>query len=152
MKRFHVNVAVTDLERSANFYRTLFGVEPTVLKEDYAKWMLEDPRVNFSISTSQHNRGVNHVGLQADTMDELKIIQERLSVAEQETFDQADAQCCYAKSSKTWVRDPDDVAWETFVTHGEMTTYGDDRVPEDVLQAGQAAACCKGESQASCCG
>ena len=152
MKRFHVNVAVADLDKSIKFYKGLFGIEPTVLKEDYAKWMLEDPRINFSISTSQHNRGVNHIGLQADTMDELEVIRERLRHAEQETFDQADAQCCYANSSKTWVRDPDDVAWETFVTHGEITSYGDDRVPEDVLQAAQSNACCKGESDARCCG
>jgi catechol 2,3-dioxygenase-like lactoylglutathione lyase family enzyme len=151
MKRFHVNVAVADLERSVKFYQGLFGVEPTVLHDDYAKWMLEDPRINFSISTSVRNRGVNHIGLQADTMDELETIQARLRNAEQETFDQTDAQCCYANSSKTWVRDPDDVAWETFVTHGEITSYGDDRVPDDVLQAGQGNACCKSESQASCC-
>jgi catechol 2,3-dioxygenase-like lactoylglutathione lyase family enzyme len=151
MKRFHVNVAVTDLDRSIKFYKSLFGVEPSVLKEDYAKWMLEDPRVNFSINTSLHKKGVNHIGLQADKMEELEAIQERLRNAEQETFDQADAQCCYANSSKTWVRDPDDVAWETFVTHGEITTYGDDRVPEDVMQAAQSSACCKGESAARCC-
>jgi catechol 2,3-dioxygenase-like lactoylglutathione lyase family enzyme len=152
MKRFHVNVAVADLDRSTQFYRTLFGVEPTVLQDDYAKWMLQDPRINFSISTSQRSRGINHIGLQADTMEELETIQARLRNAEHETFDQADANCCYAKSSKTWVRDPDDVAWETFVTHAENTTYGDDRVPEDVLQAGQSAACCKSGSAAGCCG
>lgn len=152
MKRFHVNVAVGDLNRSTKFYEGLFGIEPTVLKEDYAKWMLDDPRINFSISTSKRNRGVNHIGLQADTMEELEAIQERLRNAEQETFDQDDAQCCYARSSKTWVRDPDDVAWETFVTHGDITTYGDDRVPEDVLQAAQANTCCNSESDARCCG
>jgi catechol 2,3-dioxygenase-like lactoylglutathione lyase family enzyme len=152
MKRFHVSVAVADLDRSTQFYRTLFGVEPSVLKDDYAKWMLEDPRVNFSISTSLRDRGVNHIGLQADTMDELETIQARLRDAEQETFDQADARCCYANSSKTWVRDPDNVAWETFVTHGEITSYGDDRVPDDVLQAAQTNACCKSESDARCYG
>jgi catechol 2,3-dioxygenase-like lactoylglutathione lyase family enzyme len=151
MKRFHVNVAVADLDKSTEFYRTLFGVEPTVRKDDYAKWMLDDPRINFSISTSTRNRGVNHIGLQADTMDELETIQARLKDAEQETFDQADAQCCYANSSKTWVRDPDDVAWETFVTHGEITTYGDDQVPENVLQEKKAANCCEADSAAACC-
>ena len=151
MKRFHVNVAVADLNRSTQFYSTLFGIEPTVLKDDYAKWMLDDPRINFSISTSSLNRGVNHIGLQADTMDELEAIQARLRNAGQESFDQPDAQCCYANSSKTWVRDPDDVTWETFVTHGEITTYGDDRVPEDVFQATESDNCCKAGTSDQCC-
>ena len=152
MKRFHVNVAVADLDRSTQFYSTLFGVKPTVLKGDYAKWMLDDPRINFSISSSSLHRGVDHIGLQADTMDELEAIQARLRNAGQETFEQPDAQCCYASSSKTWVRDPDDVAWETFVTHGEITSYGDDRLPENVLQAAEPDACCKAGSEAPCCG
>ena len=151
MKRFHVNVAVADLDRSAQFYATLFGVAPTVLQDDYAKWMLEDPRINFSISTSEKSRGVNHIGLQADTMEELEKIQTRLRNAELETIEQPDTQCCYANSSKTWVRDPDDVAWETFVTHGEITRYGDDRVPEDVFQATESGDCCKAGSEAQCC-
>lgn len=131
MKRFHVSVSVADIERSTKFYNTLFGVEPTVLKDDYAKWMLEDPCINFAISKGHKPGGVNHVGLQADTMEELEVIQSRLRDAEEKTFDQPEAQCCYASSSKTWVRDPDDVAWETFVTHGQMTHYGDDRVPAE---------------------
>ncbi len=151
MKRFHVSVAVGDLDRSTQFYSKLFGAEPTVLKDDYAKWMIEDPRINFSISTGSQKRGISHVGLQADTMDEFELLRARLSDAEQETFDQDDAQCCYAISSKTWIRDPDDVAWETFVTHGDITTYGDDRVPDDVYQATEAGACCKSESEAGCC-
>lgn len=151
MKRFHVNVAVSDLDRSAQFYSTLFGVTPTVLKDDYAKWMLDDPRINFSINTSVQNRGVNHIGLQADTMDELAVIQARLRDAEQETIDQPDAQCCYASSSKTWVRDPDNVAWETFVTHGAITHYGDDRVPEDEFQVTESDNCCKTETNSKCC-
>lgn len=132
MKRFHVNVSVAELSASIKFYNTLFGVEPTVLKEDYAKWMLEDPRINFSITESTKSRGVNHIGLQADTMEELEAIQSRLHDAEESTFDQPDAECCYAKSSKTWVHDPDDVAWETFVTHGQITYYGDDRAADDL--------------------
>ena len=129
MKRFHVNLTVSDLDQSIEFYNTLFATEPTVLKDDYAKWMLEDPRINFAISKSSKSSGVNHIGLQADTVDELKEIQDRLVEAEQKTFDQPEAQCCYARSTKTWVRDPDDVAWETFVTHGQITHYGTDDVP-----------------------
>ena len=129
MKRFHVNVSVADLSASTNFYNTLFGAEPTVLKDDYAKWMLEDPRINFSITESAKRRGVNHIGLQADTMEELESIQSRLHDAQAKTFDQPEAECCYATSSKTWVRDPDDVAWETFVTHGQITHHGNDLGP-----------------------
>lgn len=140
MKRFHVNVSVAELSASIKFYNTLFGVEPTVLKEDYAKWMLEDPRINFSITESTNSRGVNHIGLQADTMEELEAIQSRLYDAEESTFDQPDAECCYAKSSKTWVHDPDDVAWETFVTHGQITYYGDDRAADDLESSNEH--CC----------
>jgi len=131
MKRFHVSVSVADIKRSTEFYNTLFGTEPTVFEDDYAKWMLEDPRINFAISKTRKSSGVNHIGLQADTMEELEVIQSRLRDAGEKTFDQPEAQCCYASSSKTWARDPDDVAWETFVTHGQITHYGDDRVPAD---------------------
>lgn len=141
MKRFHVNVAVTDLSQSTDFYRTLFGKDPDVLKADYAKWMLEDPRVNFAISQSRHSAGINHIGFQADTMDELGEIQQRLRSAGEQTFDQPDAECCYAKSSKTWVRDPDAVAWETFVTHGEITNYGEDVEPAGAKPQ-QGSRCC----------
>ena len=106
MKRFHVSVAVADLDQSIRFYRTLFGQDPTVVKDDYAKWMLEDPRVNFALSASSHSRGVNHVGLQADTLDELGEIQHRLHAAGELTFEQPDAECCYAHSSKTWEATP----------------------------------------------
>ena len=139
MKRFHVNVSVADLEKSIEFYQTLFGEEPTLAKPDYAKWMLDDPRVNFSISRSTAGRGVNHVGLQVDSTEELAEIQSRLRQAEEMTFDQDDAECCYAKSTKTWVRDPDSVAWETFVTHGRTTQYGDDIVP---LEVERSTGCC----------
>ena len=130
MKRFHVNLNVTDLQKSVDFYNTLFATEPTVLKNDYAKWMLDDPRINFAISRSDRSSGVNHVGLQADTEAELGEIQDRLRAANRDTFDQPVAECCYAKSTKTWVRDPDEVAWETFVTHGQITHYGSDVAPE----------------------
>lgn len=151
MKRFHVSVAVNDLDRSAQFYSTLFGVEPTVRKDDYAKWMLEDPRLNFSISTSTWHTGVSHLGLQADAMDELAEIRARLEQAEKETFDQPQAECCYARSSKTWVRDPDNVTWETFVTHGQIADYGNDTIAEDVHRESEAANCCKEATDTRCC-
>ena len=139
MKRFHVNISVASLAQSIEFYNTLFGQQPDVQKDDYAKWMLEDPRVNFAISESTRTRGVNHVGLQADTLDELGEIQQRLHAAGEQTFEQADAECCYARSTKTWVRDPDAVAWETFVSHNEITHYGEDIAPDE------------GASRSRCC-
>ena len=142
MKRFHVNVGVADIQQSVDFYRTLFNAEPTLQKDDYAKWMLEDPRINFSINLSAHSRGVDHIGLQADSLDELGEIQARLREAGARTFDQSDAECCYAKSEKTWVRDPDDVAWETFVTHGQITHYGDDHAPPAGESLAKAGSCC----------
>ena len=147
MKRFHVNLAVSDLEKSTHFYSVLFGEAPTVRKPDYAKWMLEDPRLNFSLSASDRAGGINHIGLQADTVEELGEIQKRLNEAREETFDQEDAECCYAHSTKTWVRDPDQVAWETFVTFGDITTYGDDREP--ISSAGDD--CCKDPAVTCCC-
>lgn len=142
MKRFHVNVSVADLAQSIQFYQNLFDAEPTVRKDDYAKWMLEDPRVNFSISESAHLRGINHVGLQADTMQELEDIQQRLRTADESTFEQPDAECCYAHSSKTWVRDPDRVVWETFVTHNDITHFGADRASEQHDAGERKSRCC----------
>ena len=130
MKRFHVNVSVTDLDKSIQFYNTLFDAEPSVRKDDYAKWMLDDPRMNFAISKCSDATGVNHVGLQADTVEELAEIQARLRTAGENTVEQPKAECCYARSTKTWVRDPDNVAWETFVTFGQTTQYGDDLGPQ----------------------
>ena len=141
MKRFHVNVSVANLDQSIEFYRALFGEEPTIRKDDYAKWMLEDPRVNFAIAESSKTSGINHVGLQADTLDELGDIQARLRKAGKPTFEQPQAECCYAESSKTWVRDPDDVAWETFVTFGQTTRYGKDTAPSE-HGGSQQTRCC----------
>ena len=129
MNRFHVNIGVSDLAASIDFYTTLFGVTPTLVRDDYAKWMLDDPALNFSLNESSHEQGVNHLGLQVDSRDELAAIQSRLDQAAEETVAEPDAQCCYAASSKTWVRDPDDVAWESFVTHGKITHYGNQGIP-----------------------
>ena len=141
MKRFHVNVSVSDLDQSIEFYRTLFGEEPAIRRDDYAKWMLDDPRVNFAIAESSKSKGVNHVGVQADTLEELGDIQARLKKAGERTFDQPQAECCYAQSSKSWVRDPDDVAWETFVTFGQTTHYGSDTAPGE-LDGDLKSRCC----------
>jgi len=127
MKRLHVNVAVKDLAESVRFYSTLFGVEPTVTKTDYAKWMLEDPRVNFAISTRSHTSGLDHLGIQVDDERELTSVAERLALAGQSIFEQKQAACCYARSDKAWVTDPQGIAWETFHTYGQATVYGEDR-------------------------
>lgn len=136
---------------SIRFYTTLFGADPTVSKDEYAKWMLEDLRINFSVSSGSQHHGINHIGLQADTMEELAVIQSRLRSAEEKIVEQPDAKCCYAISSKTWVRDPDYVAWETFVTHTEFTDYGEDRVPDEFLQAAEPDPCCRTGSEGQCC-
>lgn len=140
MKRFHVSVGVADLDKSIEFYRTLFGEEPAVVKSDYAKWMLEDPRLNFSINAG-HRRGVNHVGLQADTIEELGDIQARLDAAQAAVLDEPDVECCYARSTKTWVNDPDELKWETFVTHGQTTRYGGGAAAE-MAAKGNERRCC----------
>jgi len=117
--------------------------------------MLDDPRINFSISESERNNGVSHVGLQMDSMEELAAIQERLLTAGQNTVEQPDAECCYARSSKTWVRDPDNVAWEAFVTHGQTTHYGTDFAVEKSSEHSTGAVgrpgCCKSGAIARCC-
>ncbi|MEQ9563904.1 MAG: ArsI/CadI family heavy metal resistance metalloenzyme [Woeseiaceae bacterium] len=141
MKRFHVNLAVSDLDRSRQFYSRLFDQEPSVLKDDYAKWMLEDPRLNFSITRSAGKRGVQHLGFQFDTGDELTAIADRLQQSGESTVDQPQTECCYARSSKTWTRDPDDVAWETFVTHEQIAQFGS-AVPSVGGEQPGARRCC----------
>jgi hypothetical protein len=124
MKRLHVHVSVEDLAQSVRFYSTLFSTEPTVLKDDYAKWMLEDPRVNFAISTGSGAAGISHLGIQAEDEGELAEVYERLSHAERPVIEENDTTCCYARSDKQWIADPQGVPWETFFTHGEATVYG----------------------------
>jgi catechol 2,3-dioxygenase-like lactoylglutathione lyase family enzyme len=124
MKRMHVHVSVDDLAQSIRFYSTLFAAEPTVRKDDYAKWLLDDPRVNFAISTGSGKPGVSHLGIQAEDAGELAEIYDRLSRAERPVVEEKAATCCYARSDKQWVADPQGVPWETFFTYGEATTYG----------------------------
>ena len=125
MKRFHVHVTVEDLAQSIRFYSTLFATEPTVRKLDYAKWMLEDPRVNFAISTgASHGAGISHLGIQAEDEGELAEIYDRLAAAERPIVEEKAATCCYAQSDKQWIADPQGVPWETFYTYGEATVYG----------------------------
>jgi len=124
MKRLHVHIAVDDLTRSIDFYSTLFSAEPTVLKADYAKWMLDDPRVNLAISQRGAKAGVEHLGIQVETGDELAEVYERLGRADASVLEEGATTCCYAKSEKSWVQDPSGVAWEGFHTIGDSAVYG----------------------------
>ena len=123
MNRFHVHLNVADLATSIRFYTQLFAAEPTVLKSDYAKWMLEDPRVNFAISNTGRAPGIDHLGLQVDSNEELSALGVRLDAAGGTVVPEDAAVCCYARSDKLWTEDPQGTRWETFHTVGEATTY-----------------------------
>ena len=126
MKRFHVHVSVGNLDDSVRFYSTLFASPPAVQKPDYAKWMLEDPRINFAISTLRQPVGVNHLGIQVDGDDELHGMHATLQKADAKLVEEKNQACCYARSDKYWVTDPTGIAWETFHTLGSVPVYGED--------------------------
>ena len=169
MKRMHVHVSVDDLDRSIGFYSALFATQPAVVKPDYAKWMLDDPRVNFAISTRGKQPGLDHLGIQVESKGELSDVYARLRQAGGTVLEQGETTCCYAKSEKSWIEDPSGISWETFFTTGESTDYGigiqkDARVahakaccaPESAAAAEQASACCApqtapAETASSCC-
>jgi predicted enzyme related to lactoylglutathione lyase len=141
MKRMHVHVGVEDLERSIGFYSALFAAPPAVVKSDYAKWMLDDPRVNFAISTRGKQPGLDHLGIQADSRSELHEVYERLRKAGGTVIEQT--ACCYATSEKSWIDDPSGIAWETFHTTGESTVYGTSAPRVEALApAVKGGACC----------
>ncbi len=151
MKRMHVHVSVPDLDASVRFYSTLFATTPTVLKADYAKWMPDDPRVNFAISARGAPAGIEHLGIQVADADELHEVYERLEKADAPVLEEGETVCCYAKSAKSWIEDPQGIRWETFLTTGESTVYGSE-APKS------AAACCvparvsdRADSAVSCC-
>jgi catechol 2,3-dioxygenase-like lactoylglutathione lyase family enzyme len=144
MKRMHVNLAVEDLEASVAFYSMLFGAAPSVRHVDYAKWLLDDPRVNFAIAARGRAPGLDHLGIQVESGEELAEVTGRLKAAGQFVLDQKDAACCYARSDKGWVHDPQGVVWETFHTKGAHTSYGEDTLIERVIPAA-------GSGKAPCC-
>ncbi len=141
MKRFHVHVGVADLAQSIRFYSTLFGTAPAVVKDDYAKWMLDDPRVNFAISQRGASLGINHLGLQTDSDAELETLHAQLQQAEVAAQAEKDIGCCYARSNKYWVTDPTGIAWETFHTLGSIPTFSAPAAAADAPSE-EAAACC----------
>jgi catechol 2,3-dioxygenase-like lactoylglutathione lyase family enzyme len=128
MKRLHVHVSVKDLDASVRFYSQLFARDPTVRKLDYAKWMLEDPRVNFAISQRDGRHGVQHLGIQVEDRAELAEVYERLRRAERPVIEEGETTCCYARSEKSWIDDPQGVQWEAFLTTGQSTVYGTDEI------------------------
>ena len=140
MKRLYVHMSVGDLDQSIRFYSTLFAAAPTLVKPDYAKWMLEDPRVNFAISThSVGAPGIDHLGIQVEDGGELQEIYGRLKAAEGPVLEEGKTTCCYAQSEKSWTLDPQGVSWETFLTTGESTVYGTSTPRIEKLKP---AACC----------
>jgi catechol 2,3-dioxygenase-like lactoylglutathione lyase family enzyme len=147
MKRLHVHLAVTDLEASIRFYSGLFAAAPAVTKPDYAKWMLDDPRVNFAISQRGATPGLNHLGLQVDSADELESLNKRLQGLDAPVLDEPGSQCCYAQSDKHWVTDPEGIAWEAFHTLSSIPVFGAGRDP----QTGATACCAPSPAGSSGC-
>ena len=155
MKRLHVHLGVEDLGQSIHFYSALFGARPSVTKPDYAKWMLDDPRVNFAISTRGKAGGLDHLGIQVEDKAELAEVYGRLRDADRPVLEEGATTCCYAESEKSWIADPQGVAWEAFLTTGESTVYGDgvDRGPIRVATEQESACCAPAPAPAAsaCC-
>jgi catechol 2,3-dioxygenase-like lactoylglutathione lyase family enzyme len=139
MNRFHVHVAVDDLEANVRFYSAMFGTEPSVRRDDYAKWMLDDPLINFAISKRSRRPGINHLGIQVESDADLDAMRRRLTEAEIAATTPGETACCYAHSKKYWTTDPQGIAWETFHSLHSIPVYGEDRGPETVHAA---SACC----------
>jgi len=137
MKRFHVHAHVENLDQSIAFYSKLFGTEPTRMESDYAKWMLDDPRINFAISTRGGKPGVDHLGIQTDSEDELGELKERAKAADMTLLDEGETTCCYARSDKYWLTDPQGIAWEQFHTLGDIPVFS-----ESDLATAEPSACC----------
>ena len=140
MKRFHVHVAVDDLEANIRFYSAIFETPPSVAKHDYAKWMIEEPRLNFAISNRGAKTGLDHLGFQVDTNEELGELRQKVADTEIAALDQPQSECCYARSDKYWITDPQGIAWETFRTLDSVPVYGAATRPA-ALKADAKGAC-----------
>jgi predicted enzyme related to lactoylglutathione lyase len=157
MKRMHVHVSVDNLDKAIGFYSALFAAQPSVTKPDYAKWMLDDPRVNFAISTRGRAAGLDHLGIQVESADELQDVYARLKKAGGDILEEGQTTCCYAKSEKSWIDDPAAISWETFHTTGESTDYGVSvQRGAQIAHEAPAKACCEGkpaakETASACC-
>jgi catechol 2,3-dioxygenase-like lactoylglutathione lyase family enzyme len=151
MKRMHLHVGVSDIDASISFYSALFAAAPTVRKSDYAKWMLDDPRINFAISNGDHtSQGIEHVGIQAESAEELAEVYDRLRGAGRPVLEEGATTCCYAQSEKNWITDPDGVIWEAFLTNGEATVYGD-KIDLASANAAEGLCCSPVTAQGVCC-
>lgn len=144
MKRFHVHLKVTDLTESIAFYNALFAAVPTVTEADYAKWQLDDPRVNFAISTAKTTAGIEHLGIQVDSPEALRETYTHMSAARGEIYEEGKTTCCYAQSEKAWITDPQGVEWEAFHTFGKSTVYGGGHHSDDVRVGSNCAPDCCG--------
>ena len=156
MKRMHIHVGVESLDQSIKFYSALFGEQPVKAKTDYAKWMLDDPRINFAISTRSGTAGVDHLGLQVDQEGELQELRERLKSADISVFDQGETVCCYARSDKSWVEDPSGIAWEAYKTMEDVQLFSASASPEEKVcctpeTKGQPDCSEPSEKAAGCC-
>ena len=155
MKRLHVHVSVGDLAESVRFYSTLFAAAPSIIKPDYAKWMLDDPRVNFAISTRGKRAGLDHLGIQVENEEELHAVYERMQGADRPVLEEGATTCCYARSEKAWISDPQGLAWETSLTRGESTVYGDSidlgpiRTTAGTFSSAPPGACCAPRREAA---
>lgn len=154
MTRLHIHVSVENIDKAITFYSALFASEPSVVKTDYAKWMLDDPRVNFAISTRGNRPGLDHLGIQAEDHEELQEVYGRLRRAGGRVLEVGATTCCYAQSEKSWIDDPAGIAWEAFLTTGESTTYGDSSKTEIGARVAHAKDCCtprQSQSAQACC-
>jgi lactoylglutathione lyase len=155
MKRFHVHTHVENLHASIAFYSRLFGAEPTRIESDYAKWMIEDPRINFAISTRGSKPGVDHLGFQAETAEELAELRARAQAADMALLDEGATTCCYARSEKHWITDPQGIAWEHYHTLGDIPVFSESKAATASPVAGDAACCAArgvaAKASSSCC-
>jgi hypothetical protein len=143
MKRFHMHVGVKNIEESVQFYSTLFGQQPAKIKTDYAKWMLEDPKINFAISTRTNDIGIDHLGIQVEKESELE------EITDLGIYDEGETTCCYANSNKAWVTDPSGIAWEAYQNMGDVEVFS----KKDISEKSESSSCCvpKVDSKTSCC-
>lgn len=155
MKRLHIHVGVGNIEQSIRFYSALFGAEPVKTKPDYAKWMLDDPHVNFAISTRTGDKGVNHLGIQVDEESELSELRDRLKQAAMPVVDEGETVCCYARSEKSWIHDPAGIAWEAYRTMEDAEIFRAEKPAAEggccAPEAGAAACCAPQAKNGSCC-
>ena len=154
MKRLHIHVGVENLDQSIRFYSALFGMEPVKIKPDYAKWMIDNPHVNFAISTRTGESGVDHLGIQVEEESELSELRDRLKKANMSVMGEGESVCCYARSEKSWVHDPAGIPWETYLTMEDADTFKAEMRAETACGTPQAnsSSCCAPEAKTGNCG